>query len=183
MVDQGSQGLLSPYLRKARLDAARPWLRGRVLDIGCGTGALAEWCSDRDYVGFDADSSSLSMARLSRPNHRFVEQIPLQEEFDTVAALAVIEHLVDPDVELKKWSSRLAPHGRVVLTTPHRAFHTVHEIGAKLGVFSLSAAEEHEEMFDRKSLYRLATQCGLKPIKYERFLWGANQLFVAEIDR
>ena len=37
-------------------------------------------------------------------------------------------------------------------------------------------------MFNRKGLYRLAAQSGLKPIMYERFLWGANQLFVVGID-
>lgn len=182
MVDQVS-GLLSPYLRKARLEAVRPWLQGRVLDIGCGSGALAAWCHERAYVGYDPDLASIEIACRTWPNHEFVDQIPSSNNFDTIVALAVIEHLADPRKELARWSSCLASAGRLVLTTPHRAFHKAHDVGAKLGFFSRSAAEEHEEMFDKEGLFRLAAQCRLRPIKYERFLWGANQLFVVEPDR
>lgn len=165
------------------MSAVRPWLQGRVLDIGCGSGALAEWCDKEAYVGFDPDAASVEIARRKWPDHKFVVQLPSSEKFDTIIALAVIEHLPDPKRELGGWASCLAPLGRLVLTTPHRAFHKIHDIGAMLGVFSSSAAEEHEEMFDKGSLHRLAVECGLRPIKYERFLWGANQLFAVELDR
>ena len=41
MADQGAEGLFSPFLRSRRLKAACPYIKGRVLDVGCGTGALA----------------------------------------------------------------------------------------------------------------------------------------------
>jgi hypothetical protein len=34
MADQGSEGLLSPFLRRKRILAVKPYLRGRVLDVG-----------------------------------------------------------------------------------------------------------------------------------------------------
>ena len=180
MADQGSEGLLSPLLQRARLNAARPWLRGHILDVGCGTGALAEAYPEADYLGFDRDAQALEIAIENRPNHRFTDRFPSGEEFDTIVALAVIEHLPNPEAELRKWSSCLTPKGRVVLTTPHRAFHSIHDIGARVGIFSSSAAEEHQELFDKRSLHSLAARCGLTPVKYERFLCGANQLFIAE---
>jgi hypothetical protein len=45
-----------------------------------------------------------------------------------------------------------------------------------LGLFSRAAADEHEEMFDRRTLMHLAEQCGLRIERYARFLCGANQL-------
>ena len=40
MTDQAAEGLLSPMLRNRRIQAVKPFLRGRVLDVGCGNGAL-----------------------------------------------------------------------------------------------------------------------------------------------
>ena len=41
MADQGTEGILSPYLRRKRIQAATPYLKGGVLDVGCGGGVLA----------------------------------------------------------------------------------------------------------------------------------------------
>ena len=46
-------GLLSPYLRNRRLAMARPLLTGRVLDVGCAEGHLAESVPADRYVGVD----------------------------------------------------------------------------------------------------------------------------------
>src|SRR5215207_2931933 len=35
-------GLLTPYLQARRIAVARPFLAGRVLDVGCNVGSLAE---------------------------------------------------------------------------------------------------------------------------------------------
>ena len=40
MADQGAEGWLSPWLRMQRIKAAQPYLSRRVLDFGCGSGAL-----------------------------------------------------------------------------------------------------------------------------------------------
>jgi hypothetical protein len=72
----------------------------------------------------------------------------------------------------------LNPAGRLVLTTPHRAFRLAHEVGSRLRLFSRDAAEEHQRMFDRASFGEVAQEAGLTVLRYERFLFGANQLFV-----
>ena len=37
-----------------------PHLRGRVLDLGCGGGRLAQWVEPASYLGFDIDPASLA---------------------------------------------------------------------------------------------------------------------------
>jgi tRNA1(Val) A37 N6-methylase TrmN6 len=69
MTDQGSEGLLSPFLRKVRLKAARPFLKGRILDVGCGSGILAGLIDPALYVGIEIDETSRSMAKDRFPNH------------------------------------------------------------------------------------------------------------------
>lgn len=176
MADQGSEGLLSPFLRDRRLEAARPHLHGRVLDLGCGGGTLARWVESDAYLGFDVDPASVATARQGFPRHRFVGELPTDERFDTIVALAVIEHLPQPERHLARWRELLAAGGTMVLTTPHPSVDRVHRIGARLGVFSRHASEEHQDLLDRAGLERAARAAGLGVALYRRFLSGANQL-------
>lgn len=43
MADQGAEGFLSSYLRRQRIQAVMPWLKGRVLDLAAGRGCLLLW--------------------------------------------------------------------------------------------------------------------------------------------
>jgi 2-polyprenyl-3-methyl-5-hydroxy-6-metoxy-1,4-benzoquinol methylase len=181
VADQGAEGLLSPYLRRLRLTAARGLVRGRVLDIGCGTGALAEFVDPAAYVGFDIDPESVAIARRRRPGHRFESCPPPEsEQFDTVVSLAVIEHVADPG-EFLAMAARYLEDGtrsRIVITTPHPALEWLHDLGASVGLFSRHAHEEHETLLDRARLAECAERAGLRLERYERFAFGANQLAV-----
>lgn len=181
MADQGSQGILSPFLRNQRIKAGRPHLKGRVLDVGCGSGALAAHVDAENYVGADIDEASIAAARRAYPNHRFEQTLALpQGEYDTIIALAVIEHVPDPSGFLGTLMERLAPgtDSRIVCSTPHPSMDWIHLLGSKVGVFSHSANEEHEELLDRQRLDDVGKAAGLKLVKYERFLFGANQIAV-----
>lgn len=180
MADQGSEGLLSPFLRRRRFIMAIPHLRGRVLDVGCGAGHLAAQLAPSEYVGQDVDEESLEIARRKYPSHRFGSQLPRREEkFDTIIALAVIEHVPSPRAFLARLAERLAasPESRIICTTPHPAMDWIHDVGAKVGLFSGHASDEHEELLDKAKL-RAAGEPALELVGYRRFLLGANQLAV-----
>jgi|SRR5688572_16431363 2-polyprenyl-3-methyl-5-hydroxy-6-metoxy-1,4-benzoquinol methylase len=172
-------GVLSPWLRNARLSRARPYLHGTVLDYGCGVGALSDFCDPESYLGVDIDRESVAVAQARRPQFRFVRETPsTPQQFDTIVALAVIEHLEDPAALLAEFGRLLAPGGQIVLTTPHPSLEWAHTLGAKVGLFSPEASEEHEELIDLKRMRELAAAAGLVVQRYERFLLRANQLFV-----
>jgi 2-polyprenyl-3-methyl-5-hydroxy-6-metoxy-1,4-benzoquinol methylase len=181
MADQGKEGLLSPYLRNKRIKAAQPFLKGRVLDFGCGSGALAALIPPSDYCGIDRDPDSLEIARNEHPEHRFdTAQVTAGERFDTVVSLAVIEHVADPAefLHMLKQSLVSSAEARIVCTTPHPAVDWVHTAGAKIGLFSASANEEHEALLNRDSLRAAGQEAGLEMAEYHRFLFGANQIVV-----
>jgi SAM-dependent methyltransferase len=107
----------------------------RVLDAGCGTGALAERVLDRypdvELVGVDMSPSMLGRARGRRtwpPAWRFVEGtidgvLAADERgFDRIASVNVIWTLPDPRRTLARMAGALRPGGRMVHTTPRWRF-------------------------------------------------------------
>ena len=181
MADQGTEGLLSPWLRRKRIAAALPHLRGNVLDVGCGSGALAEHVPANSYTGVDIDRDSLAIANAVYPDHEFRDTLPGADAgFDTIVSLAVIEHVPDPAGFLASLAKRLrsGPDSRIVITTPRPSVDWIHTLGSAIGLFSGHANEEHEELLDQPELERVAKDSGLELALYERFLFNANQLAI-----
>jgi SAM-dependent methyltransferase len=179
MADQGSEGMLSPYLRRKRMQAAAPFLSGRVLDYGCGSGALAMLIDADNYLGVEIDGHSLQNAKRAFAEHRFISSLPEPSiKFDTVVSLAVLEHVGDPAALLRTLATYLsdAPAARIVITTPHPSVELVHDVGAAMGLFSKHANAEHKDLLDRAKLEAIARPAGLKLASYSRFLLGANQI-------
>ena len=148
-----------------------------MLDVGSSSGALARHVSRDNYVGFEIDLASKEQARRDFPGHIFLDELP-SELFDTVVALAVVEHLSKPAVTVGEWTACTRPGGRLVLTTPHRAFRWAHEAGAKMGLSSQVAADDHETLFTKSTLVAELRKLPLTLEHYRRFLFGMNQLFV-----
>lgn len=177
-------GLLSPFLRTQRFAAARRYLGpGRILDIGCGIGTLAEEIPADRYLGVDLDTESIAIARQEHPQHAFqtlaeFDTDPPTEPFDTIIALAVIEHVPEPEAWLAQMRRLLCPDGRIVVTTPHPSYRRLHEAGAALRIFSKEGAEEHHIMLDHQRMQATAEKAQLELEQSWRFLFGANQLFL-----
>ncbi len=175
-------GYLSEFLRRRRMAAAKPYVTGRVLDFGCGIGFVCDWVGENRYVGVDVDPEVLAFAKHHYPRARFMTPAEMGtlagERFDTIVGLAVIEHLPNPLGFLKDAAKRLAPNGRIVLTTPNPALDWAHGLGARIGLFSLEGHEEHQSLRGRRQLEAEIGAAGLMLIHYRRFLWGANQLAI-----
>lgn len=178
-------GLLSPFLRSKRIKAALPYLKGSVLDYGCGIGTLCAFVPQRNFVGVDIDSNVLKYAQSNYPQAKFYtvtqfDKLP-ELRFDTVVGLAVIEHVANPMMLLKRFSKRLNPGGQIVLTTPYPTYEWVLHLGATLKLFSKSSHEEHKMLLDYDLVARLGKQANLRISLYRRFLLGANQLIIYQL--
>ena len=186
MADQLT-GLLSPFLRSRRITAVGQFLgQGPLLDIGCGTGALARNVDSTRYLGVDQDEESITIAKKLFPAHRFLTltdfaQSQNENQFERIVGLAVIEHIEDPQKWLAWLRTLLKPGGQIVLTTPDPSVRQLHEIGGRIGLFSREGAREHRELINRDRMIQLAETSGFRVRHFRRFLSGCNQLFVLEL--
>lgn len=113
------------YLRKRVAYVAAHCPRGRGLDVGCGTGVLAQRLSRAGFAmtGVDPSVGMLAVARRSAPDVAVVQgsgpALPFAEDtFDLVLCVAVLHHVAAPsDVRatLVEMVRVARPGGRIVV--------------------------------------------------------------------
>jgi SAM-dependent methyltransferase len=186
-------GCLSPLLEHYRMVQAKRFIPDNVdiLDIGCGRAKILEHVgSVRSYVGVDVLEPVLSANRKRYGAHQFYrvnierEKLPIESRtFQVILMLAVLEHFAAPKRALENIVSYLGRDGKIVLTTPHPSAARIHALGARIGIFSREAGEQHATFFDRPRLEELARGLRLKLLLYEQFRFGFNQVAVIGHDR
>ncbi|MCO8252220.1 methyltransferase domain-containing protein [Haladaptatus sp. AB618] len=102
------------------VDLLEPKTGERVLDLGCGTGHLADRIasSGADVVGLDSSAEMISEARESYPECRFVHgdarDFSFSEPFDAVFSNAALHWVSEQDAVLDSITDTLRPDGRFV---------------------------------------------------------------------
>lgn len=99
--------------------------RDRVLDLGCGNGAVTAWLSERgfDAVGVDPSLQGIERALAAHPDlefHRASGYDALHGKIGTfplVVSLEVIEHVYDPPRFARTAFDVLSPGGTLVCYT------------------------------------------------------------------
>jgi ubiquinone/menaquinone biosynthesis C-methylase UbiE/uncharacterized protein YbaR (Trm112 family) len=105
--------------------------RGRVLEVGCGTGGLLVAAARAGVAieGVDIAARWLVVARRRLTDHGLVvpliaagaERLPWPDaSFDVVVADSLLEHLDDPAAALREWRRVLRPGGEVLVWSPNR---------------------------------------------------------------
>lgn len=97
---------------------------GRLLDVGCGNGAMLRLMQDRGWrvEGIDVDPEAVSNARakgLKVHHGSLLEQEFLDGTFDAIVMNHVIEHVPEPDGLLRECHRILKVGGRLVIVTPN----------------------------------------------------------------
>jgi len=182
------EGLLSPFLRRKRLEEVMKWLAGNsVLDYGCGRGELLSMMGGGwKYVGIDLNPDFIRFAqrRFPQANFRVLNledcQSPDLGKFDCIVAAAIIEHLECPERLLKELSRHLRDGGRLIITTPSPRGRFLLSIGARIGLLNRRVEDTHRSILSAEDLLKLMRACPLQVRSYSTFLLGLNQLLVAE---
>jgi 2-polyprenyl-3-methyl-5-hydroxy-6-metoxy-1,4-benzoquinol methylase len=108
--------------------AAKPYLRGEVLEVGCGEGRGAEIliASSNSFTAVDKIQSAIDALQRKYPQAQFQQMnIPplmgLKDNFyDIVVSFQVIEHIQDDALYLREIHRVLKPGGMALITTPNR---------------------------------------------------------------
>jgi methionine biosynthesis protein MetW len=148
-------------------------VRSRVLDVGCGTGALAaavRVSRGAEVVGVEPEPTRAAAARSKGLSVEVgVLTATLLEQlgrFDVVLIADVLEHLVNPGSMLQLVRTALRPDGMMVVSVPNVAHWTV-RVDLLRGRFRYShwgiMDAEHLRWFTRQSLNDLLARCGFTP--------------------
>ena len=104
-------------------DHVKPSPSDRILDVGCGTGAILDSMPAVQYVGFDLSAKYIEVARKKYRHCGSFHvgdvsevHVRLDDEFDIVLAFGLLHHLDDRDVLSLLVASRrlLRSGGRLV---------------------------------------------------------------------
>ncbi|HWW04943.1 class I SAM-dependent methyltransferase [Collimonas sp.] len=145
---QGGGGFKAAYFAElARLEAGHFWFRARnrliiwalgkycskfssFLEIGCGTGyvlsGIANAFPDAQLHGSEIFTAGLVFAAARQPTIDFMQMdgryIPFVDEFDSIGAFDVLEHIEEDEQVLGQMHSALKLGGVMLLTVPQHAW-------------------------------------------------------------
>ncbi|GMQ24361.1 hypothetical protein Aoki45_10430 [Algoriphagus sp. oki45] len=120
------QRLLKAYL------AAKPWISGDLLEIGCGEGRGVDELLPlaKSYLGLDKIGEVITMLQGKYPGVDFRQAVipPFKgfkdESYDTIVSFQVIEHIEDDRLFLEEIYRMLKPGGKAIISTPNNT-HTL----------------------------------------------------------
>jgi len=106
----------------------------KVLDIGCGGGLVSEpmYRLGAEVTGMDASLENINVAKLhAKKNNlkiRYFNSSPekknLNEKFDVILCLEIVEHVENLDIFLKASSELLKKNGIIFIATINRTFQS-----------------------------------------------------------
>jgi 2-polyprenyl-3-methyl-5-hydroxy-6-metoxy-1,4-benzoquinol methylase len=148
----------------------------RVLDVGAGNGILARLLAHLGKtVEIDGIEPNEIAARLATPFYGtlspepvdlFLANRPTLPPYDFIVLADVVEHIANPAPTLRSLRERLAPEGRICLSTPNIAFAAVRLalLNGRFDYVDSGILERtHLRFFTLCSLQALVASTGLFP--------------------
>ena len=173
------------FIRDRRIAQATRFIRpgSRVLDIGCHDGQLFRVIGPalREGIGLDPDlAGPLYGSNFSLRCGRFPDDAPDESEtFDSVCALAVLEHIgADERPAFAAAVARLLrAGGEAILTVPAPSVDRMLAVMMRLRILDgMEVGQNHG--FETAEVEPLFTQAGLVLARHRTFQLGLNHLFV-----
>jgi SAM-dependent methyltransferase len=112
----------------------RPFVRGRVLEVGAGNGgsirhllgSATDWlCLEPDptfAANLGQEIGSGVLPPICRVQIATLRDLPVDQDFDTILYIDVMEHLADDHGEAALAAQHLAPGGALVVLSPAHQF-------------------------------------------------------------
>jgi SAM-dependent methyltransferase len=139
----------------------------RVLELGCGTGAILESLRPSYGLGIDLSPEMVAVARQKRPHLSFqvgdIEHLRLTETFDYVVMVDLVEHLSNLQGSLENLGRLLGPDTIGVSSSANHLWapvlHAAERLRLKMpeGDHRWPSLSELEKLIESSSLEILAT--------------------------
>ncbi|NOY62061.1 MAG: methyltransferase domain-containing protein [Gammaproteobacteria bacterium] len=154
----------------------------RLLDVGCGTGALLEaidkLCPDAVLSGIDPTQEMLDIAGKRLPKKIYIAQswasnLPFETEtFDVVVFCSMFHYIRDPIIALKEVTRVLKPAGRIVITDWCDDYITCQLCDLFLRAFN----KAHFRTYKKRECHHFLLSSGFDDIKIDSYkinwFWG-----------
>lgn len=179
---------LDSLFARLRYKEALPFVKkgGEIADIGSGPSMNFLRYIRKDIkrgVGIDrrfVKSSSLDNLELIAFDFDTIRVWPMEEnQFDQAFALALIEHVDNPDIVAENAYRIIKKGGIFALTTPTPFSKPILEFLAFIRVIDKREIDEHKHYFTKKELKDLLSKAGFTEIKHSYFELGCNHFVVA----
>ena len=170
-----------------RIDAVLPHLRGRVLDVGCGTGDLLRRYREAN-AGDARAGASVGVDVFDWPGADLLVEdssdLPYADaSFDTVAVVAALNHIPNRGEVLRECRRLLRPGGQIVVTMlPPTLSKLWHRARRPWDADQTQRGMRPGEVWGltRRQIAALLTTAGFEAVGGERFMLGFNLLMRAE---
>jgi len=156
-IRQGFNGQLIQYVYQRM----RPWFRGSsVLELGCADGSISEQLPKHfeEIVIVDGAQTYIETVQklLGDQAEYYVglfEEVEISRTFDTILAVRILEHVVDPRHILQRMVKWLAPGGVVIVSVPNA--HSIHrQVGVRMGVLDhVQSLSEADHLHHHRRVY------------------------------
>ncbi|NGX50434.1 MAG: Ubiquinone biosynthesis O-methyltransferase [Chlamydiae bacterium] len=136
----------------------------RILEIGGGTGYIAEELARRGYQIELSDAASNGLLYAKKRGIKKLYQFdlykpPFKEAFDLICLFDVLEHLECEEEALNQIKSMLRPGGKIILTVPAHSWLWSRD----------DRIAGHKKRYTKRAMKRAFIHSGFKPLSLRYF--------------
>ena len=156
-----------------------------ALDVGCGAGLLAEPLArlGARVTAIDAAPELIAVAREHAAamgltiDYRAGDVQALDDTFDLITCMEVIEHVADPAAFVRALAKRLAPDGLLVMSTPNATSWSrlmMITLGEGLGRIP-KGTHDFDKFIAPERMKVLLANAGMKCLDVEGIAWSPTR--------
>lgn len=153
---------------KPKLDTINKLSRGKLLDIGCASGAFLGLAKKHGWDCYGVEPSEEALKHFTDQDIRVfkstIEELKSDKKFDVITCWELIEHILDPLKLFRKARALLNPRGVLVFSTPNSDGFDMTVLREKADAY---APPSHLNYFNPKAIKFALNKAGFKKIKIE----------------